>query len=399
MPLSENNKPEPFHIYSMQQAIEEGFIIDVLQNYTTYDVAYKLATTEDEKEVDAKKARVKLARWGKLHPHNIAQKTTIIIEHFREHIAYLLGGQAKAMVVTSSRKEAVRYKITFDKYIAEKGYQHCQAMVAYSGSVIDDIEGENQEYTELKQNPGLQGRDMRKAFDTDEYQVMLVANKFQTGFDRPKLCAMYVDKKLSGVDAVQTLSRLNRTYPGKDKTFILDFFNKPEDIKEAFDPYFKVANVDGVTEPNLIFDLQLKLDNSSIYIQQEVEQFARAFFDPKGTFRYKKLVQQIQFAQESLQVTEQNADETQIHNAEVDLKGFKADKDELDIFKKDLGTFVRMYEFLSQIVDYADEDLEKLNVFCKGLISNLHTGDSEPPIDLSEVEMTHFNIKNKKPIT
>jgi len=415
LPLSDDNKPEPFHVYSMQQAIEEGFILDVLQNYTTYDVAYQLAGDEGdgrEKEVDAKKAKVQLAKWAKLHPHNISQKIEIIIEHFREHIIHLLGGQAKAMVVTSSRKEAVRYKVAFDKYIQSQGYASLQAMVAYSGSVMDEVDGTEKEYTEINQNPGLKGRDMRKAFDTDEYQVMLVANKFQTGFDQPKLCAMYVDKKLSGVDAVQTLSRLNRTYPGKDKTFILDFYNTPEEIKEAFDPYYKSANLEAVTDPNLIFDLQIKLDASSIYTQQEVVLFAAAFFDPNGSqaamtsavkpaadrfnHRYKTLVQQIKFARESLDFAKQNGDEAQIHNAEIDLKGYKEDKDELDIFKKDIGTFVRVYEFLSQIVDYADEDLEKLNAFCKGLLPNLVTGEYEPPIDLSEVEMTHYNIKNKK---
>lgn len=412
LPLSDENKPEPFHIYTMQQAIEEGFILDVLQNYTTYDVAYKLASHDDDEEVDSKKAKVQLAKWVKLHPYNIAQKIEIIIEHFRTNIAPLLGGKAKAMVVTSSRKEAVRYKIAFDQYIEDQGYPNLQAMVAYSGSVMDDVEGEPKEYTEINQNPGLKGRDMRKAFDTDEYQVMLVANKFQTGFDQPKLCAMYVDKKLSGVDAVQTLSRLNRTYPGKDKTFILDFFNKPEEIKEAFDPYYTSAKLDAVTDPNLIFDLQIKLDSSSIYTQQEVDQFAKAFFDPKGTqaamasavkpasdrfnHRYKRVVQAINSARNALNMAKANQDEALIHNAEMDLKGSKEDKDELDIFKKDLGTFARMYEFLSQIVDYGDEELEKLNAFAKGLVPNLVTGEYEPPIDLSEVEMTHYNIKNQK---
>jgi type I restriction enzyme R subunit len=412
LPASDENKPIPFHIYSMQQAIEEGFILDVLKNYTTYDVAYKLATSDTDTEVDSKKAKVKLTKWVKLHPYNISQKIEIIIEHFNTHIAHLLGGKAKAMVVTSSRKEAVRYKLAFDKYIEVQGYAGLQAMVAYSGSVIDDVEGATKEYTELNQNPNLKGRDMRKAFDTDEYQVMLVANKFQTGFDQPKLCAMYVDKKLSGVDAVQALSRLNRTYPGKDKTFVLDFFNKPEDIKEAFEPYFKGAALSAVTDPNMIFELQIKLDASSIYLPQEVEQYALAFFDPKGTqaamvaaikpasdrfnHRYKAVVHAITSARDAIDVAKQNQDESSIHNAELDLKDAKQKQDELDVFKKDLLTFSRMYEFLSQIVDYGDEDLEKLNAFAKGLHPNLVTGEYVPPIDLSEVEMTHFNIKNKQ---
>lgn len=412
LPASDDNKPLPFHVYSMQQAIEEGFILDVLQNYTTYDVAYKLASYDDKTEVDSKKAKVQLAKWVKLHPYNISQKIEIIIEHFKTHIAHLLGGQAKAMVVTSSRKEAVRYKLAFDKYIQEQGYPNLQAMVAYSGSVIDDVTGEFKEYTELNQNPGLKGRDMRKAFDTDEYQVMLVANKFQTGFDQPKLVAMYVDKKLSGVDAVQTLSRLNRTYPGKDKTFVLDFYNEPEDIKEAFEPYYKSAQLSAVTDPNMIFELQIKLDANSIYMPNEVEQFAQAFYDPKGTqasmsaavkpasdrfrHRYKVALDAIKSATEALAMAKENQDENGIHNHEVDLKAAQQDKNELDMFKKDLTTFTRMYEFLSQIVDYADEDLEKLNVFAKGLLPNLVVGEYNPPIDLSDVEMTHFNIKNMK---
>lgn len=407
---SDENKPVPFHTYSMQQAIEEGFIIDVLRNYTTYDVAYKLASYDDESEVDSQKAKVQLAKWVKLHPYNISQKIEIIIEHFRTHIAHLLGGKAKAMVVTSSRKEAVRYKVAFDAYIKSHSYQNLQAMVAYSGSVIDDGEGSTKEYTEVNQNPGLKGRDMRKAFDTDEYQVMLVANKFQTGFDQPKLCAMYVDKKLSGVDAVQTLSRLNRTYPGKDRIFILDFFNKPEEIKEAFDPYYRTAQLDAVTDPRLIFDLKIKLEASSIFTEKEVELFAIAFFDVKDNqgamssavkpaadrfnHRYRTAVTAINDAREALEMAKSNQDEALIHNAELDLKGAKQDKDELDVFKKDVGTFNRMYEFLSQIVTYNDAELEKLNAYAKGLLPNLRTGDFERPIDLTDVKMTHFSIKN-----
>ncbi len=412
LPSSDDNKPLPFHVYSMQQAIEEGFILDVLQNYTTYDVAYKLASYDNKTEVDSKKAKVQLAKWVKLHPHNIAQKIEVIIEHFKTHIAHLLGGQAKAMVVTSSRKEAVRYKLAFDKYIQAQGYPNLQAMVAYSGSVIDDFTGDSKEYTELNQNPGLKGRDMRKAFDTDEYQVMLVANKFQTGFDQPKLVAMYVDKKLSGVDAVQTLSRLNRTYPGKDKTFVLDFYNEPEDIKEAFEPYYKSAQLSAVTDPSMIFELQIKLDANSIYMPNEVEQFAQAFYDPKGTQasmsaavkpasdrfrnRYKVALDAIKSTTETLEIAKENQDENGIHNYEVDLKAVQQDKNELDMFKKDLTTFTRMYDFLSQIVDYSDAELEKLNVFAKGLLPNLVVGEYIRPIDLSNVVMTHFNIINQK---
>jgi type I restriction enzyme, R subunit len=410
---SEDNTPQAFHVYTMQQAIEEGFIIDVLKSYTTYDLAYKLATAEgDDKEVDTSKAKVQLARWVRLHPYNISQKIEIIIEHFRTHIAHLLDGKAKAMVVTSSRKEAVRYKVALDQYIKDNSYAGLQAMVAFSGKVEDDGEGMLKEYTESSMNPGLKGRDMRKAFDSDDYQVMLVANKFQTGFDQPKLCAMYVDKKLSGVEAVQTLSRLNRTYPGKEVVFVLDFFNDAEEIKEAFDPYYTTATLTNVSDPNMIFELQMKLDANNIYTQNEVEQFAQAYFDPKGLqeamsaavkpaadrykSRYKTALESMKAANLALEYAIENKDESGIHNAELDIKHAKEDKDTLELFKKDLGTFVRMYEFLSQIVDYEDADLEKLCVFARGLIPNLKVIDLTPPIDISSVEMTHYSIRNKK---
>ena len=203
-PASEENLPEAFHVYTMRQAIEEGFILDVLKNYTNYQVAYQLAQKMEaaDEEVDSKKAKVKLNQWVRLHEYNIAQKVKVIVEHYKTHVMHLLDGQAKAMVVTSSRKEAVRYKLAFDKYLAEtahKGQSRLAVMVAFSGEVEfnpndpDSTALLDQKFTERSMNPGLKGRDMRKAFDTDDYQIMLVANKFQTGFDQPKLCAMYVD--------------------------------------------------------------------------------------------------------------------------------------------------------------------------------------------------------------
>jgi len=243
-----------------------------------------------DEEVESKKARVKLNQWVRLHDYNIAQKVQVIIEHFKNNVMGLLGGQAKAMLVTSSRKEAVRFKLGFDKYIArkidDKGYQGIHAMVAFSGEVefnekdpnVEGLLGEK--FTETNMNPNLKGRDMRKAFDSDDYQVMIVVNKFQTGFDQPKLCAMYVDKKLGGVECVQTLSRLNRTFPGKVETgtFILDFFNEPEDILESFQPYYQTAELDDVTDPDLIFDLFDKLRAADIFRWNEVEQFCNTFF-------------------------------------------------------------------------------------------------------------------------
>jgi len=411
---SETNKPQAFHLYTMKQAIEEGFILDVLQGYTTYKLFYKLEHSKPSKdvEVESKRAKVKIAKWLNIHPHNIAQKIEIICEHFKTHVAQLLDGQAKAMVVTSSRQAAVRYKLAFDAYIKEHKLANMQAMVAFSGKITDDIEGREKEYTEANMNQNLRGREMRKAFDSNDYQVMLVANKFQTGFDQPKLCAMYVDKKLGGVDCVQTLSRLNRTYAGKEQTFVLDFFNETADIKEAFEPYYHATAIEDVSDPNMVYDLQTKLEASTIFTQMEVENYAKAFFDPKGTqasmssaikpaadrykVRYRQALEKIQGIKASLKLAKQHKDDKDMHNCELDLKEANEDKDALDIFKKDLITFVRMYEFLSQIVDYADEELLKLWAFVKALIPNLKTIVENDPIDISSIEMTHYKLHKQK---
>lgn len=416
---SSTNKPEAFHVYSMRQAIEEGFILDVLKNYTSYKVAYKLALkiAEADEEVESKRAKVKLNQWVRLHDHNIAQKVMLIVEHFKDNVMGLLGGQAKAMVVTSSRKEAVRYKQCFDKYIADKGYQKIHAMVAFSGEVEFGEQDPNsagltgQKFTETSMNPGLKGRDMRKAFDTDDYQVMIVANKFQTGFDQPKLCAMYVDKKLAGVECVQTLSRLNRTYPGKAETgtFVLDFFNDPQDILDAFQPYYQTAELADVSDPNLIFTLRDKLRAAGIFNWNEVEQFCAAFFMKNKSNaaianickpavqrwqqRYKSAVDAFKQAKDMFERTKKTGDAVLIANAENCLKDCQKEKDALEIFKKDLGTFVRFYEFMSQIVDYDDTALEKLSLYARNLrpmLREIQTEEDE--IDLDNVVLSHYRV-------
>jgi len=418
-PASKTNKPEAFHVYSMRQAIEEGFILDVLKNYTNYKVAYNLAMKmkDADQEVESKKAKVKLNQWVRLHDHNISQKVMVIVEHFKTHVMGLLGGQAKAMVVTSSRKEAVRYKQAFDKYITQQGYQKIHAMVAFSGEVefsdkdpnSDFLVGEK--FTETNMNPNLKGRDMRKAFDTDDYQVMIVANKFQTGFDQPKLCAMYVDKKLGGVECVQTLSRLNRTYPGKAETgtFVLDFFNEPQEILAAFQPYFQTAELADVSNPNLIFDLYDKLRAADIFTWTEVEQFCEAFFVKSKSNaaianickpaverwqkRYKHAVDAYKQAREMFERTKKFNDAVLLANAENSFKDCKKAKDALEIFKKDLGTFVRFYEFMSQIVDYDDKDLEKLSLYARNLRPMLReTVTDEDDIDLSSIVLSHYRV-------
>lgn len=420
---SKTNKPQAYHVYSMRQAIEEGFILDVLKNYTNYKVAYNLAmkVAGKDEEVESKKAKVKLNQWVRLHDYNISQKVQVIVEHFKDNVMGLLGGQAKAMIVTSSRKEAVRYKRSFDHYLttkqSEKGYQAIQAMVAFSGEVEFTDKDPNSaaligdKFTEANMNPGLKGRDMRKAFDSDDYQVMIVANKFQTGFDQPKLCAMYVDKKLGGVECVQTLSRLNRIFPSKAETgtFVLDFFNEPQDILDAFQPYYQTAELADVSDPDLIFDLYDKLRAAGIFTWQEVEQFCNAFFVKsksnaaianickpaleRWTSRYKSAIAAFKQAKDMFERTKRTHDAVLIANAENSFKDCKKEKDALEIFKKDLGTFVRFYEFMSQIVDYDNKDLEKLSLYARNLRPMLREVETdEEELDLSNVVLSHYRL-------
>lgn len=412
-PPAGDSVPQAFHVYTMQQAIEEKFILDVLKRYTTYSMAFKLAQRQEtaDEEVDSGKAANRIFRWVRLHPYNIEQKVQVVIEHFRQHVAPLLDGQAKAMVVTDSRKAAVRYKLAFDKYIAEKGYKDVQALVAFSGDLEDPESGKAKDggaFNEHNMNPGLRGRDLREAFDTDEYQVMIVAFKFQIGFDQPKLCAMYVDKKLKGVDCVQTLSRLNRTYPGKEEPFILDFVNDPQDILDAFRPYYRTAELADVSDPNLIYDIQHKLDEERIYTWTEVEAFALAFFDPKTRAdklsyytrpaverfrsRYREALDVIRRCQREEREAKKAGDKARLEQVRGELKSIGEEKDRLDLFKKNLGSFVRFYEFISQIVEYDDRELEKLCVFAKHLRPQLRDENLEEDVDISSLELTHYRL-------
>lgn len=423
LPASRSNKPESYHVYSMRQAIEEGFILDVLKNYTSYKVAYNLAMkiAGSDQEVESKKAKIKLNQWVRLHDYNISQKVQVIVEHFKDNVQGLLGGQAKAMVVTSSRKEAVRYKMGFDQYIAqkakEKGYKNIHAMVAFSGEVEFTDKDPNasaligDKFTETNMNPNLKGRDMRKAFDSDDYQVMIVANKFQTGFDQPKLCAMYVDKKLGGVECVQTLSRLNRTYPGKAETgtYVLDFFNDPQDILESFQPYYETAELADVSDPDLIFDLFDKLTASGIFHSHEVDQFCDAFLIKSKSNaaisnmckpaverwqkRYKLAIEAFKEAKDMFERVKKFNDPVVTANAENSFAECKKAKDALEIFKKDLGSFVRFYEFMSQIVDYDNKELEKLSLFARHLRPMLReTITDEDDMTLDDVVLSHYRL-------
>jgi len=271
----------PFHLYTMRQAIEEKFIHDVLKNYTTYEAYFHIIqSAEEDPHVERKKAARALARFLTLHPHNLSQKTEVMVEHFRTHVKHKIGGRAKSMVVTDSRLHAVRYKQMFDRYIKSNGYKDVKTLVAFSGIVEDpDLPGKN--WTEVGMNGGIKESELPEKFDTNEYQVLLVAEKYQTGFDQPLLHTMYVDKKLSGIQAVQTLSRLNRTCAGKDDTFVLDFRNKPEEIFTAFKPFYEHTSTEELTDSQHLYRLQHQIDEAGIVFEEEINAFCEIFFKPR----------------------------------------------------------------------------------------------------------------------
>ena len=383
----------------MRQAIEEKFILDVLRNYTSYKQAF-LLTHEgkgmDEKEVEASDAKKRIMGWVRLHPHNIAARVQIVVEHFRDNVAHLLGGKAKAMVVTSSRKEAVRWTLAMRSYIATKGYA-IGLLVAFSGEVDDAASGPD-EFTEANMNPGLKGRDMREAFKTPEYSILLVANKFQTGFDEPLLCAMYVDRKLGGIQAVQTLSRLNRAYRDKtsikDITYVVDFINEPADVLAAFRQYYVTAELEDVSDPNVVLDLRNKLDATGFYDLPEVERVAKVVVKPDA--KQAELDAAIGPVTNRLVVRYKQALNTS--RAEPDGTTAKqAAKDEMAallLFRGDLGAYIRVYEFLGQMFDYGNTDFEKLYLFARMLLPLLKFERERDGIDLSALKLTHHRMRD-----
>jgi type I restriction enzyme R subunit len=398
-PAGPGNLPKPFHVYSMRQAIEEEFILDVLKNYTPYKLAFKLAhegKVIDEKTVERDAAMKGIMGWVRLHPYNISQKVEVVVEHFRKYVAPLLKGQGKAMVVVASRLEAVRWKLAIEKYILEHGYK-IGTLVAFSGEV-NDLESGPDGFTENSKilNPNLKGRDIREAFKGEEYQILLVANKFQTGFDQPLLCGMYVDKRLAGIQAVQTLSRLNRAHPGKDTTYVIDFVNDPAEVLAAFKTYHTTAELSATTDPNLVYNLRSKLDAAGHYDEFEVDRVVAAELklDAKQSDLVAaiapvedRLMKRYKAAQEALKFAKEHKDE----------KAVKAAQDELNaliLFKTDLGAFIRLYTFLSQIFDYGNTAIEKRAIFFKRLLPLLEFGREREGIDLSKVLLTHHNLKN-----
>ncbi len=392
--------PQAFHVYSMRQAIEEGFIVDVLQNYTSYKLAFKLAhdgMEYDETQVERSAAMKGIMQWVRLHPYNIAQKVQVVVEHYRENVQPLLNGQAKAMVVVASRKEAVRWQKAMRAYIQGRNYP-LGVLVAFSGEV-NDAESFPEAVTETSPhlNPGLRGRDIRETFAGPDYHLLLVANKFQTGFDQPLLCGMYVDKMLGGIQAVQTLSRLNRAHPGKDTTYILDFVNDPAEVLKAFKTYYETAELESATDPHLVYDLRAKLDAAGHYDDFEVERVVQVELDPNGT--QKALDAAIAPVADRL-LKRYKAAQTEKSNAEAlgDDKGAKAAKDMLDalsLFKGDMAAYVRLYAFLSQIFDYGNTAIEKRFVFFKRLLPLLEFGRERAQVDLSKVVLTHHTLKSR----
>jgi type I restriction enzyme R subunit len=399
-PIGENNLPAPFHVYSMRQAIEEGFILDVLKNYTPYRLAFRLANNGkewDDKEVERDAALKGIMRWVRLHPYNISQKVQIVVEHFRENVAPLLEGRAKAMVVLGSRVEAVRWQLAIEKYIKSRGYT-IGTLVAFSGEVNDSQSGPDA-FTETSKtlNPGLNGRDIRDAFKGEEFQILLVANKFQTGFDQPLLCGMYVDRRLAGIQAVQTLSRLNRAYPGKDTTYVLDFVNSSEEVLAAFKTYYETAELEGVTDPNLVYDLRAKLDTSGHYDEFEVDRVVAVEMNPKAKQGdliaalepvADRLLKRFKQAQEKLLTARAKKDDKAAEEAIGEINA-------LILFKADMGAFQRMYSFLSQIFDYGNTAIEKRFMFYRRLIPLLEFGREREGIDLSKVKLTHHSLKDQ----
>jgi type I restriction enzyme R subunit len=343
--------PEPFHVYSMRQAIEEGFILDVLRNYTPYRLAFKLAHNGkelDDKEIERDAALKSIMRWVRLHPYNISQKVQIVVEHFRENVAPLLDGRAKAMVVLGSRLKAVRWQLAIEKYIKSRGYK-IGTLVAFSGEVNDSQSGPDA-FTETSKvlNPGLNGRDIRDAFKGEEFQILLVANKFQTGFDQPLLCGMYVD-------------------------------------------------LEAVTDPNLVYDLRAKLDASGHYDEFEVDRVVAVEMNPKA--KQGDLIAALEpVADRLLKRFKQAQDKLMTARAKKDDKATEEANGEINaliLFKADMGAFQRMYSFLSQIFDYGNTAIEKRFMFYRGLIPLLEFGREREGIDLSKVKLTHHSLKDQ----
>lgn len=370
----EDGLMRPFHVYSMRQAIAEGFILDVLRNYTTYSVYYRLANAEGamDPDLETRKGKAALARYASLHPYEMDQKAEIIVEHFRQKTAMKINGHAKAMVVTRSRLHAVKTKEAIDRYIMRKGYDRgahpLQALVAFSGPVTDPDMPEKQ-WTEAELNGFPEGQ-LPKKFHTADYQVLVVAEKYQTGFDEPLLHTMYVDKKLSGVKAVQTLSRLNRTTPGKDDTFVLDFANTAEEIQQAFQPFYQ-ASLATPTDPNVLYNMSNDLWSAQVLSEPEMDASVTALLSDAPD--------------------RQGEVYANLHSAVG--RWTALDEEQQEAFRATLDQFCRAYAFLAQVMQYIDPSLEKLYLYGKVLLTQLPAPDGDPMPQISkQVQLTHLRM-------
>lgn len=369
---------QPAHRYTMRQAIEEEFILDVLKHYTTYATYFKLLkASEDDPHVERKKAAKALARFMKTHPVNIAQKTQVMVEHFNAVTRHKIGGRAKAMVVTGSRHEAVSYKLKFDDYIKAKGY-HIKTLVAFSGTV-QDKKFKDVSYTEEGMNLGIREKELPEKFASQEYQVLLVAEKYQTGFDQPLLHTMYVDKRLAGIQAVQTLSRLNRIHLLKEDTFVLDFVNDREEIREAFKTYYEGVKMGEQVDPAHMYQLKGELDAAGIYLTEEVSRFCDVYFKPKQR---------------------QSAMDHQAMNAALDpaVSRFtvrqREDENETELWRGKTQDYRNLYSFLSQVIPYQDSDLERLYVFIRHLTAKLPRRKSGPAYQFDDdVRLEYYRLQ------
>ncbi|WP_270993405.1 type I restriction endonuclease subunit R [Listeria seeligeri] len=360
----------PFHLYSMRQAIEEGFILDVLQNYTTYKTYYNIISESDEKVLKSE-ATKKIGRFVSLHPHNISQKVEVIVEHFKERTQHKLNGHAKAMLVTSSRLHAVRYKLAMDEYIKKRSYRNMETLVAFSGKIED---GSEDSYTESKMN-GFSENELPNKFHSPDFQVLIVAEKYQTGFDEPLLQTMYVDKPLSGVKAVQTLSRLNRTCPGKSDTFILDFVNETDEIQKAFQPYYETTALESETDPNLLYELKDVIDQSEIVTFDELDKLA-------------KIVMSAELESSAKGQGKLNS----VIDKGVERFG-RLDNENQDIVRDAMIKYLRTYGFLLQIIDFADIELHKMYLYVNYLIRKLPKKTKDTFTLPDDVALKYYKIK------
>lgn len=371
----------PFHVYSMRQAIEEGFIMDVLANYTTYKTCYKVAkNTPDNPEVPASKAMKLIRRYTELHPYNIRQKAEIIVETFREVTSKAIGGKGKMMVVTASRLAAVRYFHEVQNYIKQQGYDNMQIMIAFSGSVSDP-DAPDVEYTESGLNKDSDGNRVTegqtKAVFHDEGDVLIVAEKYQTGFDEPLLHTMIIDKKLRDVKAVQTISRLNRTCPGKIDTYVLDFVNTVDEIKDAFQPFYTETSLEAEINVDLIYVAQKKLRDFKVYTDEDVEFVTSIYLDPENNKKNNSLQGKITNA--LLPIADR-------YNNELDQQ-------QRYEFRRQIRSFVKWYNYITQIVRMFDKDLHKEYLFCSYL-AHLLPGDAVEVWDLgNKVALEYYKLE------